>query len=152
MLSAISGFTVRGSKPDLNNWGELFRVMSKQLFTIKGSRQGLTIICDDKAVWADVLDSLNRRLQGKERDFLEGASVTIDLGSRTLRRQEAADLWGFCEDNKIVIKELRTGRSPEPERNNGAAREDMDSLPTLVVERSLRSGQNLAYNGNDPDR
>lgn len=123
--------------------------MKKELFTIKGSKQGLTIICDDTVSWSEMIENLYLRFQGKERDFLEGASINVDLGSRILKSQEIAELWSIFEENKIIIKELRTGRVGEPERSyNGVVNDDIATLPTLVVERSLRSGQNLAYSGN----
>jgi len=122
--------------------------MKKELFAIKGSRQGLTIICDDTVPWSEVLDQLHGRLQGKEKEFFEGTSISVDLGSRILNRQEASELWGLFEENKISIKELRSFKGAEAERTNGTISEDVSALPTLVVERSLRSGQNISYTGN----
>lgn len=122
--------------------------MKKELFTIKGSRQGLTIICDDRAPWEEVLASLHGRLQGKEREFFAGTSICVELGSRQLNSRQVAELWSLFEDNQISIRELRTARNSETIRTNGVNHDDLSALPTLVVERSLRSGQNISYAGN----
>ncbi len=122
--------------------------MEKDLFTIKGNKRGLTIIFDDKAPWPEVLNSLQSRLQGKERDFLRGAKVTVDVGARILKSQEAAELWSTLEDNDIVIKELHCGQAEEESLSSLPVKHDGSRLPTLVVKRSLRSGQKLSYDGN----
>ncbi len=123
--------------------------MDKDLFTIKGSKYGLTIVCDEQAAWSEVLNSLKNRIQGKERDFLAGAKVTVELGNRLLNNQEVTALWALLEDNQIFIKNLRSGKTEKTEQKRDYSKiRDCSTLPTLVVDRGLRSGQKITYDGN----
>lgn len=124
--------------------------MDKDLFTIKGSKYGLTIVCDDQATWSEVLQSLHNRIQGKEKEFLAGAKVNVELGNRLLNSQEVTALWTLLEDNRIFIKHLRTGKVEKTiqRRSLSSRSKDYNVLPTLVVDRSLRSGQKITFDGN----
>lgn len=122
--------------------------MDKEFFTIKGSKHGLTIVCDDRATWREILTSLRHRLQGRERDFLEGAKVNVDIGNRILNSQEALALWTLLEENKISIKEIRNGKANEPDSPQNTGLGGSSAIPTLVVDHSLRSGQKISYDGN----
>lgn len=129
--------------------------MIKDSVTIKGTKEGLIVYCDEAASWSQVIDNLQARLQGKEGNFFDGASVTVDIGCRLLTPHEVGLLWDTFQGKGLNIKCLKAG-SPE-EKNAGpnsnklrpaGEPDDASSMPTLVVQRSVRSGQNIEYGGN----
>src|SRR5690349_4728813 len=54
---------------------------------IKGVRDGLLILLDDRAEWRPLLDELDTRLAAR-RAFFQGASVTANLGKRIIDEPE----------------------------------------------------------------
>ncbi len=130
----------------------------KSSVTFKGNKDGLLVLCDEKASWDEILDTLKECLQGKKGNFFEGARVMVDLGTRTLKSEQAQALWYIMEKNGLQIKSIKTGTdSNKREISRREGREiDVDTengdatnqLPTLLIKRSMRSGQNITFDGN----
>jgi septum site-determining protein MinC len=77
---------------------------------IKGVRDGLLILLDDKADWRPLLDELDSRLAAR-RAFFQGASVTTNLGARIIDEPEfhaLHDLLGQFEMTLDVVVSTAT--------------------------------------------
>lgn len=122
---------------------------------IKGSREGLVVLCCDKSPWNDIIVELERRIQS---EFFEGADVIVDIGKRTLGSEQVGALWDLLQKNGLRIKALKTGSERVQEVNNNSnitSKEGSDHklgpisyLPTLIVNRHIRSGQDIIFAGN----
>ncbi len=132
--------------------------MKKDAITFKGSREGLIVLCDEAALWDEILDSLKKRLQGREGIFFEGASVVIDTGSRILSTEQVSALWGIFHENGVSVKTIKTGMekeapgngrlSPLSKEREALDKDSISDLPTLVIRRNIRSGQDISFHGN----
>ncbi|MCR4441021.1 MAG: septum site-determining protein MinC [Peptococcaceae bacterium] len=133
--------------------------MKKELTAIKGNRDGLTVLLDDQAQWEDILTDLKNRLNGKNGVFFEGASVTLELGRRRLSPEQVSRLWEIFEGSGLSISGLKTGCSKKENAETKGSRlkakewnfymnEKISRVPTLVVSRSIRSGQDVTFAGN----
>lgn len=133
--------------------------LKKEIVEFKGTRYGLTVVCNDKVDFEDLVSALRERLEGREGAFFAGASVMIDMGNRSLTAREAGSLWQAFEDNGLYIKCLLTGDNKKSilggtnslnrtQENGGYAGHNQEKLPTLVITRNIRSGQDITYPGN----
>ena len=131
----------------------------KDLITFKGSRDGLTIYCNEEAGWDEIITAIKARLEGKEGSFFEGASVLFDAGTRTLSPEQVSSLWQVLQEKGLAVRSIRTGaaKGAPPEKihdllkNDGRLFPDTDAIskePTMVVRRNIRSGQDITFAGN----
>jgi septum site-determining protein MinC len=130
----------------------------KEIVIFKGSRDGLTIFCDDKADWNIIMQDLYIRLQGKEGAFFAGASVVLDIGQRILSPEEVSSIWHVFQENKLTINSIkRQDKSSVRSNFNRYNKEKpltcymgnpVSYLPTLVVTKNIRSGQDITFDGN----
>lgn len=131
----------------------------KEVITFKGSRDGLTIYCNQEAGWDEIIDSLKKRLDSKEGSFFEGAAVVFDAGTRTLSPGQVSTLWQVLQENGLAIRSIRTAAHSNntPEKPDDFNRHDEKMLtekdditkdPTLIARRSIRSGQDVTFAGN----
>lgn len=133
--------------------------MRKELVTFKGNKEGLMVYCDEDAPWNNILNELRERLQGRDGAFFEGASVILDTGIRTLSAEQVGSLWQIFQENGLTVKSIKT----TTERGNFAAKGNaaqgktgktmhesdvVNKLPTLIIRRNVRSGQDITYPGN----
>jgi septum site-determining protein MinC len=136
-----------------------FRVgLKKDIVIFKGSREGLTILCDDKADWNEVMEDLRNRLQGREGAFFAGASVVLNIGKRILTPEQVSSIWHVFQENKLSINSLkRQDKSSVRSNLNLYTKEKtltsymgnpVSNLPTLVVTKNIRSGQDITFDGN----
>jgi len=134
-------------------------LMRKEFAVIKGSRDGLTVFLDEQARWEDVLADLRERLNGKNGVFFEGATVILELGKRRLSPEQVSGLWEVVEGSGLKIGCLKTGSAARESAKANAHRlkakegglylnEKISRMPTLVVTRSIRSGQDVTFAGN----
>lgn len=131
--------------------------MKKELITFKGNRNGLMINCDENAPWNDIVEDFENRLRGKDGDFFEGANVMFDAGSRFLSAEQVKNIWDIMQKNGLKVKSIMTGNKEKVHiknnakhvRENGISDEDkISKLETLSIQRNVRSGQNVVFNGN----
>ncbi|MBZ4652898.1 MAG: minC [Peptococcaceae bacterium] len=132
--------------------------MKQEIVTFKGNREGLLVICDDKALWDEIIERLTNRLQGKEGSFFEGASVVIDTGTRTLTSEQVAEIWNTFEENGLKVKSIKsqTGKVVSECKEGTEGRQSRErtgpelvsKLPSLIVKRNVRSGQKITFPGN----
>jgi len=132
--------------------------LKKDIVIFKGSRNGLTVFCDDKVKWIEVIENLNTRLRGKEGAFFTGASVVLNIGERVLTPEQVSELWQVFQENKLVITCLKTQDKDTPHDNQSIINKEkktsnymgnpVSNLPTLVVTKDIRSGQDITFDGN----
>lgn len=124
--------------------------VNNELCAIKGSREGLVITITDGAQFSGVLDSLEKQLSSAQ-SFFRGSSVKILLRQGTLTAPQMDEL-----EELITSYGMRLDREPPtvrmPFNTDGLADEqgeqERQEDNTLLVRRTIRSGQRLHYDGN----
>ncbi len=77
-------------------------------FEIKGTRDGLVVHVSPEAAW----DEVARQLAGvidRQRDFFRGARLAIDVGERSVRRQELSLLQHVLADREVSLWAVLSG-------------------------------------------
>ncbi len=137
--------------------------MYKDPFVFKGRRGSLHVILDEHADFSSIRDRLNQRLT-EANNFFRGAELMISAGQRVLteiERDELARVVNSYPDLKLVGF-LDTNGEPlaasiggdTVERNQGQLHQvsshqaELDGTPSLFVQRTVRAGQSIRFNGN----
>jgi septum site-determining protein MinC len=147
--------------------------LNPEAITIKGIRQGLLITLPEQDLasqdWHADLLVLEMRL-GKNPAFFRGGRVALDVGGRSLSRAEIektrsllvrhqVDLFAVLSKNPAteaaaqevgLVIDLGPARPREPEPATEGAPgggEEPSAVDSLVVRRTLRSGQSLRHPG-----
>ncbi|MGI6576044.1 MAG: septum site-determining protein MinC [bacterium] len=152
--------------------------MIKANAVLKGTRDGLVIVLDEKADLKDIAACLEEKLS-MASGFLQGAKVFIDVGQRKLTPREAKQLVKLLRDYKgLQVAGFRRGGQKvkildgtledkargevkfdsralqEDGKSEGVGTEEKNRKNpykegyTLFVRRTLRSGQRINYHGN----
>lgn len=116
----------------------------KPLITIKGNREGLTLIIDDDVPFRDVLAELEEKLKSVTPNKNEPvATVTVQLGNRYLRQEMRKKLQKLIEEKhhfKVEAVESDVIHQEEALRWK-------DESEIKVISKIVRSGQVLKVNG-----
>lgn len=124
--------------------------MNTELCTIKGSREGLVINIIDSSEFSEVLVALEKQLTASQ-SFFRGSVAKVFLRQGTLTPQHMDEI-----ERLIAGYGMRLDREPPtlkgsvnpggstPENEGEGNKEDN----TLLVRRTIRSGQRLNYDGN----
>lgn len=124
--------------------------MANDLCSIKGTREGLVITIADSSRFPKVLKSLERQLSSAQ-SFFAGASAKVLLKEGALDEAQMDRLEQLLaafemrlnrEPITIKAPAFETGR-PDVHRQRGFQEDN-----TLLVRRTIRSGQSLHYDGN----
>lgn len=123
--------------------------MNTQLCTIKGSREGLVITIADTAQFTDVLNALEKQLNASQ-SFFRGSSAKVLVKAGTLTASQMDQIEELIADYGMRLDReppkvqfpAQIGRADESETKG----EKEDN--TLLVRRTIRSGQSLHYDGN----
>lgn len=121
--------------------------MSKEACIIKGTKHGLSILIPSGLDFSEVLAQLRARLASAQA-FFSGATVYVSAADRELKPEEKRLLEQTVEEFGMVISE---GKVPEPQTQAVERGEDTrseDGENTLLVRRTIRSGQRIWYDGN----
>jgi len=128
------------------------------LIAVKGNKEGLQIICGDKGSWKEIITEIKTRLAGENSHFFKGASVQVDTGTRILSAEQVGALWQVLQDSGLTVKCIKTETQDELaqsfkswSREQGKELSETEYVcakPVLIVKRSLRSGQNITFDGN----
>jgi len=151
--------------------------MNNDIINIKGTRSGLVICLDSNHDFDELKKTLKTKIESA-RGFFKGAKFTFHLGFDTLTAEKTKELEEICCEHGLVPDtDIRwkpaqeksaklTVSVPETPREKAMSdkvrplmREASPSLPTvgvmavdkkpcLLINRSLRSGQKVNYNGN----
>ncbi|MDQ5853992.1 MAG: septum site-determining protein MinC [Chloroflexota bacterium] len=127
--------------------------------SIKGTKDGLRLVLDEDASWADILTTLRTQLE-RGAEFFRGAELTLDVGNRALQAAELNMLLDLMREHGLQPAVLATnapeGRSAG--RVSGVATRpstrltqpmtsDTEVEDAMLVVRTLRSGQMLRHHG-----
>ena len=114
----------------------------RQYVKFKGSRNGLQLILDDSADFAVILESLKAKLESTVVFFTNGTVVEVPSNVRVLTPDQQEQLikllaiYGLIFSETAQEHEVAVKASDEPE-----------VLQTLFVAKTIRSGQEVVYNG-----
>lgn len=70
---------------------------AQELIRIRATQKGMSIVCDPRAAWPDVVVALRARLKAGAR-FYAGAEVKLDTGDRALSRADFDQIRSVVED------------------------------------------------------
>ncbi|MGE5554476.1 MAG: septum site-determining protein MinC [Betaproteobacteria bacterium] len=127
----------------------------------KGTRNGLTLVLDAQAEFETALAELREKL-AKAGDFFAGAAVTVSVG-RSLSPAEATALVGvLCTEHGLqlagIINPALGATIPSPPAfspapppaagRNQAWEKTGGGEQTMLVRRTVRSGQRITFDGN----
>lgn len=125
--------------------------MNREPVIFKGTKRGVCIHVDEGAPFSEILAQLRAKLT-LAREFFSGAVVRVSSGQRKLGPAEKAALEDMMEEFGLGLDEEDPiepqEEVPSPEKRE---RREMPAPPserTLLVRRTLRSGQKLDYDGN----
>lgn len=122
--------------------------MSQDVCSIKGTREGLVITINDASQFSEVVASLDRQLAASQSFFM-GASAKVFLRKGVLTSKQLDKLaeliggYGMHLDREPPSVTL-TNPVEQGEETTSPKQEDN----TLLVRRTIRSGQRLHYDGN----
>ncbi len=132
--------------------------MTNDVVVFKGNKEGLVVRCNDEAEWEDIFDTLKERLEGKGKSFFAGAGVVFEAEGRVLTPEQVGSLWRLFQENGLKVKAIRTGEgkgqhrqmriSSRDEEGSKRSIDEVSDLPTLIVRRNIRSGQDVSFAGN----
>ncbi|MHB9144086.1 MAG: septum site-determining protein MinC [Symbiobacteriia bacterium] len=139
----------------------------------KGQKNGVLAILNDELEYPSLKEKLAEKLALAERFFFDGAEVTLDVGRRLLTTNELLELDDLLrgkhglnlvnvlhtdpevrEEEAESRGEAQVGRpsglaAPAPARDTGKPERDTElSADTVLMRRTLRSGQRVRFDGN----
>ena len=150
--------------------------MNGDIISIKGTRSGLVALINTEYDFTEIKNILRIKIENS-RGFFKGARITFHYpGDKCLTEEMTIELENICSEYGLLPdRQITWPSAPEPrdiisQANNEVAvsladnvnpvmKEASPSLPesgisqadrepSLLVNRSLRSGQKLSYNGN----
>ncbi|NMB02274.1 MAG: septum site-determining protein MinC [Firmicutes bacterium] len=116
--------------------------MNTQLCTIKGSRDGLVITIADGTQFDEVLNVLERQLAASQ-SFFRGSSAKLLVKQGTITASQMDEI-----EQLIADYGMRLDREPPTMHLPTQSGPTSESEGTLLVRRTIRSGQSLHYDGN----
>ncbi|HHU60703.1 MAG: septum site-determining protein MinC [Bacillota bacterium] len=124
--------------------------MNNELCAIKGSSEGLVITINDAEQFPKVLESLKRHLSSAQ-SFFRGSSAKLALKRGALTEKQLNEVEQLiAEFGMILDPEPPKARTFSDEAHKVAEAESVypPNDNTLLVRRTIRSGQRLHYDGN----
>ncbi|HHT69604.1 MAG TPA: septum site-determining protein MinC [Limnochordia bacterium] len=123
--------------------------MNTELCAIKGTREGLVITIRDAVQFSEVLVSLERQLLASQ-SFFRGSSAKLYLQEGTLTDSQMDEIERLIADYGMRLnREPLTVQMPRPQAEQVATEtSEVREDNTLLVRRTIRSGQRLHYDGN----
>ncbi len=121
------------------------------LITIKGLRNGVTLILNDSEPdFQEILNQLKAKLSATS--FLKNTFVNVDIGAReALSAGQLASLKEILSARNIQLKNvILNGQKPDEvlkAKKLPPQRLETERSKTLMVNRTIRSGQSLYYPG-----
>ena len=130
--------------------------MNKYSVEFKGTKDGVTIYCLESAGFEEVLRDLADRLK-QRADFFAEAKVRVDIGNRSLTDDEKVQLAQvIAENSKLELVGIQSTAQRPPIVTPAKRRGETEDLNlegfkegrSLVIKRTLRSGQGVHFPGN----
>ena len=129
--------------------------MRKYAVEFKGTKDGVIIFCLEDADFSEILSDLQERLQ-KRADFFGDADVKVDVGRRELSTEEKKALQDVIANNSRLHlsailnsgkSKLLSASSAGRQRKNELQLEGFRENRSLVIRKTLRSGQYIRFPG-----
>jgi len=114
----------------------------RQYVIFKGSRNGLQLVLDDSANFSVILDKLKTKLESAVVFFTKGTIVEVPSKVRVLTTQQQEDLTKLLAVYGLVFREAAPEKEVVEKTNV-----EPETLQTLFVAKTLRSGQEVIHNG-----
>lgn len=123
--------------------------MNTELCAIKGTREGLVITVTNADQFSEVLRSLERQLLASQ-SFFRGSSAKLFLQEGTLADSQMDDIERLIAEYGMRLnREPLTYQMQRPQVDQVAEEvREVTEDNTLLVRRTIRSGQRLHYDGN----
>jgi len=121
----------------------------KQCVILKGRRDGISILLDDKAGFELIKDVLRKRVAGS-RNFFEGAKATVNFKGRKLSALEEDTLLNIIQFEANLNIAVSDEKGPAPElKLIPASPPGMKPIErqTFYYRGGVRSGQTIRQNG-----
>ncbi|HHV19854.1 MAG TPA: septum site-determining protein MinC [Thermoanaerobacterales bacterium] len=112
--------------------------MTNEPVVIKGTKEGITIILEEKSNFEDVKKAIYDKLQSG-RNFFAGGKVCLKIKNGFLNKGEREKLEQLLMDFGMSLQEASSPKTlifPKPNRSR-----------VLLLKRTVRSGQKIAYRG-----
>lgn len=140
------------------------QLMRDGYVAIKGAKDGLHVLLDPTEDWQLLLSDLAARID-KQSSFFSGAKITLDVGSRPVRKDELGSAKALLERRGLILAavitessttlesasaldlraNLATPQTPAPEV--AAFNSEEDGTPGVLIRRTLRSGRTIHSQG-----
>lgn len=151
--------------------------MKKDVVVFKGTKEGLIVLLDEQTLFEEVKHRLDDKLKSAD-NFLAGAQVIIDVGTRQLLSEELSELQNIIQSKGLFLRKVISqfvftdDALPKDKRRSNEFRERTESKisfaqladrinaleknpdeasqveNTILIKRNLRSGQSIKYAGN----
>lgn len=112
-----------------------------QYVKFKGSRNGLQLVLDDSVDFAVILKHLKTKLESAVVFFTKGTIVEVPA-SDMLKEEQQKELTELLAMYGLIFRE-----SPKAEEIVDVNSGENEELETLVVAKTIRSGQEVVHNG-----
>ena len=132
--------------------------MSRESVSIKGTKNGLLIICDPSSEYENVKQTLIQKLESA-KGFFKGAKFILDQSkqSRKITEKQKAELEEICQQFGLIpvsslenIYDLPVDKiisTAQLSKHNKTEPINPPGEPTLFIQKNLRSGQKITYPG-----
>ena len=117
----------------------------QEQLVFKGFKHGLRLIVPKDGAFEDLIGELKDRLE-KARDFFRGASLIVETKGRSFSWEERSRLEDLLNKHGVSMM-LDTENETEPSENS-PEKSAVSQVPTMMIKRTLRSGQRMEFNGN----
>ncbi|QDP40744.1 septum site-determining protein MinC [Radiobacillus deserti] len=119
-------------------------IVNKQIVTIKGTRDGLTLYIDDSCSFDEMLEELEQVLSSNHVDDEEPMiTVTIQLGNRYLHKEQEEKLRDLIrEKNRLVVQSIESNVILKEK-----ALEWKEDSEIKIINKIIRSGQVVEVKG-----
>lgn len=122
--------------------GKIWEMEMRQYVMFKGSRNGLQLILDDSVDFTVILDHLKSKLESAVVFFTNGTSVEVPPSVRVLTVDQQDDLTKLLATYGLIFRD-----PPRQDEVIEKSSVEAEELETLVVSKTIRSGQEVVYNG-----
>ncbi|WP_404453254.1 septum site-determining protein MinC [Virgibacillus necropolis] len=116
----------------------------KQLITIKGTRDGLTLFIDDSCSYDEAYNDLREKLtNNRPKQDEPVVSVSVKLGNRYLNQAQEEELKKLiCNGNHFIVESIKSDVVAR-----GDALQWMEESEVKTINRIVRSGQVIEVKG-----
>lgn len=123
--------------------------MKNGAVVVKGSKEGLTILIEEKYDFSVIKERLDEKFSSA-KEFFSGARVIVDLSKRKPNQYEEHEIKHLI-NKKYGMKLVKVinglgEQMIEQETESKAPKSSSDR--TLIIKRTLRSGQGAKFDGN----